>query len=60
MSKLQNELQNVVSTADMAEVDLDVLADLVESELSNVVGGGFRQWSCCHKRTRESEEEVQA
>ncbi|GAA0901638.1 hypothetical protein GCM10009552_04560 [Rothia nasimurium] len=45
MSKLEKELQ-----AGAAEINLDALTELVESQLGNVVGGGYSQWSASHNK----------
>lgn len=45
MSKLGKELQ-----AGAAEINLDALTELVESQLSNVVGGGYSQYSAKHAK----------
>jgi hypothetical protein len=49
MSKLSLELQNVDSKIEKPEaVSLDVLTDLVESQLGNIVGGGYSRYEAFH------------
>jgi hypothetical protein len=37
-------------------IDIDALTDLIESQLGNVVGGGYSQYSCCHYKTVDPQE----
>jgi hypothetical protein len=52
MSKLKNELQTQVSS-----VDLDALTELVETQLGNVVGGGYSQYGGYHAKDAPKVEE---
>jgi hypothetical protein len=51
MAKLQNEL----NTAQASEVNLDILTDLVESQLGNVVGGGYSQYAAVHAKDSDQQ-----
>lgn len=52
MSKLQNEL----NSTEVSKVDLDALTDLVESQLGNVVGGGYSQYGGWHAKDAQKVE----
>jgi hypothetical protein len=49
MSKLENAL-----SVEADRIDLDRLADLVESQLGNVVGGGYSQYAGWHKKDAQT------
>lgn len=51
MSDLRNAL-NIVNEMDgAAPVEIEKLASLVESQIDNVLGGGYSQWSAAHGKS---------
>ena len=46
MSKLRSQLESNVQP-----INMDTLTGLIESQLENVVGGGYSQYYCCHYKT---------
>ncbi|HEV2739032.1 MAG TPA: hypothetical protein VGU66_10675 [Candidatus Elarobacter sp.] len=49
MFNLSETLNSTVNALDSSKaVEIEKLADLVESQISNVLGGGYSQYSCCH------------
>ena len=54
MSKIQNELPN----EKVSEVNLDILTDLVESQLGNVVGGGYSQYAAHHLKDAQMDDQI--
>jgi hypothetical protein len=52
MSKLTDALENASDkNKEVAPVDLEVLSNIVESELDNVAGGGYSQYGGVHEKT---------
>jgi dihydrodipicolinate synthase/N-acetylneuraminate lyase len=49
MFNLSETLNATVTALDSNKtIEIEKLADLVEAQISNVLGGGYSQYSCCH------------
>jgi len=51
MIKLNETLNSALTTADTGKaVEIDKLAELVESQIDNVLGGGYSQYAAYHAK----------
>jgi hypothetical protein len=55
MTEFEKLLQGAAALEEPAHpVNLDRLVELVESQISNVIGGGYSQYYCAHEKDADS------